>query len=171
VDSYTDYWYGFVLQDSMQKPDAPDNTDVIVIQASDGFGELQDQEWTGFDIVTPDASKTITEWMALIATKLPFTHKPTEGASSVAFQFASVWYAKGQVNNVIPTPQNADPLANTYIKEVAFVKVDDYGVTKGFTYYEILTYILECFNLQASMWNGSILIIQQNTYTQTSTRA
>lgn len=151
---FVHFWYGFVMQDTMEKPDDALNTNYISFTATDGFGELQETEYTGFDTGNP-ARKTFIEWMAVIATKLPFTY-----ASGTIFKTASNWYEKNMPR------AGQDPLMNTYIYESAFVEVDEYNVVKGLMYYDILTYLFEVFNLQMSLWNGIYLIIQQNSYSR-----
>lgn len=168
VNTYDLYWYGYVFQDSMQIPDAANLVTHLNVSAIDGFGELQGVEWDEWAENDLDNSRSVVEFLTLIITKLPSLHRLD---SLPILRTASVWYEDSMESSVIPTPENADPLYTTYIKDVAFVLQDEYGVIKGLTYYDILKTILEIFNLQISLWNGVYLVIQQNTYDQTTTRA
>ncbi len=165
--TYVRYWQGFLLQDSLSKPDAADNTDFIEITATDGFGLLEDLEYAGYD-VNAIVRYTITEWLAKIAVKMPLDYVEV---SEPLFAFASVWYEDSQQSSVIPTPQAGDPMGNTLISESAFIQVDDYGQTVAKSYGEILKAILSVTGLQLSQWNGKYLFIQPNTYAQAQTRA
>jgi len=164
---YTRFWQGFLLQDSLMKPDAADNTDLITIKGNDGFGLLKNVDYVYADIdnLTRFA---YNDWMYKIGLSLPLT---TISPDDALFAFASVWYEAQQSSSVIPTPQLADPIGNTYISEAAFIEVDDYGVIKTKSLYDILNALLSLHNLQMSQWNGKYLIIQQNTYAQAQTRA
>ena len=164
TSSYVLYWQGFILQDSMTKPDAADNTAYIMLTATDGFGLLKDIKYTGFDIDALTRLQ-VNEWVTLVMAYLPeFT------ASVPMCGFASVWYEDSEQTSVVPSPSAADPLANTYVNQSAFLQVDDYGVVQPLSFYDILNSILLVHNLQISQCNGRFLIIQQNTYTQAQTR-
>jgi hypothetical protein len=158
------YWVGFILQDQLSKPDAGDNTEFINFSATDGFGLLKDVKYTGYNI---DALTryTITEWLAIIGASLPLNY-----ITDSIFAQASVWYEDSMRTSIIPTPTNADPLFNTYINESAYIEVDEYGVAQSKSLYDILNSLLVIANLQISQCNGVYLIIQQNTYVQTTTR-
>ena len=164
TSAYVLYWQGFILQDSMVKPDAADNTALIEITATDGFGLLKDIKYAGFDIDALTRLQ-INEWVALVLAYLP-----TFTASVPMFGFASIWYEDSEQSSVVPSPSAADPLANTYVNQTAFLEVDDYGVVQPLSIYDILNAMLLVNSLQISQCNGIFLVIQQNTYTQAQTR-
>lgn len=169
-DELTPYWFGYVLQDSMQVDDLPNNVGKISFSASDGFGELQDIKFDDFDIALPNARRTLVEWLALICTKLPLTYKTTGGT----IQTASVWYCTEHASTSAD-----DPMNNTINNESVFVKVEDFineaketvQIVTGLSFYEILVTILESFNLVLKHWEGTYLLIQDNTMIQATTRS
>lgn len=154
-------WRGFLLQDSMTKPDSYANIDTLKLKAVDGFGLLKDLDYDSFD---PDAL-TQTTWINFFAKLMPHLPLHFIGAGEKVFATASVWYEDSMASG-----SGDDPLANTIINESAFIEVDSYGVIKALSYYDILTALLTTFNLHVVQWNGYYLIIQQNTYTQSTTR-
>ena len=154
-------WRGFLLQDSMVKPDSFTNVDTLKLKAVDGFGLLKDLDYDSFD---PDAL-TQTTWINFFAKLMPHLPLHFIGAGEKVFSTASIWYEDSMASG-----SGDDPLANTIIKESAFIEVDSYGEIKALSYYDILSALLTTFNLQVVQWNGFYLIIQQNTYTQSTTR-
>lgn len=154
-------WRGFLLQDSMVKPDSFTNVDTLKLKAVDGFGLLKDLDYDSFD---PDAL-TQTTWINFLAKLMPHLPLHFIGAGEKVFSTASIWYEDSMASG-----SGDDPLANTIINESAFIEVDSYGEIKALSYYDILSALLTTFNLQVVQWNGIYLIIQQNTYTQSTTR-
>lgn len=159
-ETETLYWGGRPLLDSLIKLDMPDNVGVINIQAVDGFGQLQDIEYTGYDPDNLDTTHTLVEWLATIFEKMPITY-----FTAPVLRTASVWYERRH------TPGNTyDPIEKTALKEADFVTMDKYGQIKGMPLYDILIYILTTFNLTIRFWKD-FLIIQDNTYEQDTTRS
>lgn len=161
------YWRGFVSQFSMSKPDAGNGTDAISITATDGFGLLSDIIYSGYDI-NALTRYNYPNWLAKIGAYLPLNY---DAVNTNVFALASVWYEDSQENSVVTNPEFSNPLASTYVNESAFLQVDEYNVVKASNLYDILTELLSVKRLQISQCNGVFLLIQANTYAQTSTRA
>jgi len=158
-ETATLFWAGRPLLDALVKPDAPDNVGVINIQAVDGFGQLQDYEYTTYDVNALDTLLTLNEWFEIIFAKMPVTF-----VTGALWSNASVWY-----ETRMPYDSSTDPMQITKIKQKAFVTVDEFGVYKGSSLYDILIYILTTHNLTVRFW-GDYLFIQDNTFVQTTTR-
>lgn len=163
-------WMGPILNEGLVKPDAADGVDTMIFTATDGFGVLRDVKYDNFDIY----SLSRANFKDLIHNAL-LELMPSEAFSyqvdSLQFTTASVWYEDTMDSSVISDVNYADPIANTWVNQSAFITVDDYGVANGMTWYDILSAILSSANLQISQSNGTFLIIQANTYSQAQTRA
>lgn len=151
-------WLGYILQDSLTKPDAANLTDKIMFTATDGFGMLKDIPYTGFDInnLTKIA---MVDWVKSIMQKMP----ANEVSGEYTYTIASDWY-----EDSMSTAVTFDSFSQVLINESVFISVDEYGVATGISYYDMLTAVLTSFNLQISQWNGVYLIIQQNSYELTT---
>lgn len=170
-------WTGPVSLDSITIPDASSNPPVeyVTLTATDGFGLLKDTNLT-FNLNTLSRN-AITYYICTALNAIPgdvvyrgYADAPG-GTQTRMISTASVWYEDSMDSSVVTDPNHGDPLQNTLINESAFISVDDYGVATGQSLYDVLVNILIAFNLQISQWNGSYLIIQQNTYAQAKTRA
>jgi len=171
-EAYIRYWRGIILQDGLSKPDAATNVDYIQLVAADGFGLLSDIKYSSYDINSL-TRHGVHIWigealMQIISYVNLHTYDLTD---ATLLTTASVWYDDTMDSSTITDVNHGDPLANTLINESAFIEVDDYGVTSGMSWYDILSTVLRTFNLQISQCNGTFLVIQQNTYDQTQTRA
>lgn len=163
-------WMGPILNEGLVKPDAANGVDTMIFTATDGFGVLRDIKYDNFDINTLSRAN----FKGLIHNAL-LELMPSEAFSyqvdSLQFTTASIWYEDTMDSSVISDVNYADPIANTWVNQSAFITVDDYGVANGMTWYDILSAVLSSANLQISQSNGTFLIIQANTYSQTQTRA
>lgn len=163
-------WMGPILNEGLVKPDAANGVDTMIFSATDGFGVLRDVKYDNFDINTLSRAN----FKGLIHNAL-LELMPSEAFSyqvdSLQFTTASIWYEDTMDSSVITDVNYADPIANTWVNQSAFITVDDYGVANGMTWYDILSAVLSSANLQISQSNGTFLIIQANTYSQTQTRA
>ncbi len=174
--TYELFWKGFILQDSLTKPDTADYTGLINLSATDGFGYLKNIDFTDFDVDNIARESALAYVNEIIRAMLRYDEYDTNYAvadyitATSVYTNASVWYEDSMDSSVLTDPNLADPLANTQINQSAFIQVDEYGVAKGDTLYDMLTKILNVFNLQISQCNGTFLIIQQNTYVQEQTR-
>lgn len=177
--TYSRKWNGIVMQDAMTIADAVDYDNYITLVCTDGFGLLRDVKYIGGIMgPTPDPY-TLNDWRSYrwrqlfsgCLNQLPFYAVITDSLDwddelTRFYSCASVWYEDSQESS--PTD---DPLDNIYLSESAFVSVDNYGVDEGMNLYDMLTHLLEMFNLTVKQWGGTFLVIQDNTNTQSQTRA
>ena len=80
-------WRGFLLQDSMVKPDSFTNVDTLKLKAVDGFGLLKDLDYDSFD---PDAL-TQTTWINFFAKLMPHLPLHFIGAGEKVLRSKIIW--------------------------------------------------------------------------------
>lgn len=160
--TYDIIWRFVVNIDGITLPDSATTPAIgsLTIKADDGFGYLQElrhndteaQFLQTYSLIYPfyGAIKAMTKDI-LIDVDDPF------------LALCSNWYEQHMEQD-----NDIDPFSKLYIDGSAFVEADEFGVTQGMTWRDILENILASFNLTMFQYEGLYYVINFKEYQNTS---
>lgn len=143
---------GLILPDASTAPPVA----ALTIKADDGFGYLEQRN---HDDTEPQFMETFSLLYPFYKAIDIMTGGLLIDTDDPFLAMCSNWYEQHMEQDV-----DIDPFSKLYIDGKAFVEADDFGITKGMSWRDILENILVAFNLTMFQNEGLYYIIQLNSY-------